>query len=178
VTLELVRTARLTCERLRAEHADELTRLLCDPRIAAALSPSGVLPTADAVLVYLESKIEHWDRFGFGMWLVRDRVSGEMVGRGGLQHAYVAGLHEVEAGWAIIPERWGRGLATELAVTSVEAAFEQLRLQRLIAYARTDNHASRRVMEKTGFAYEREIEHEGLAHALYRQGRPVRQRPS
>lgn len=174
MTLELVCTARLTCERLRAEHADELARLLCDPRIAATLSPSGVPPTADAVLVYLQSKIEHWERFGFGMWLVRDRDSGEMVGRGGLQHAYVGGLNEVEAGWAIVPERWGQGLATELAVTSVEAAFEQLRLPRVIAYARTDNHASRRVMEKTGFAYERQIEHEGLPHALYRQERAVR----
>ncbi len=32
-----------------------------------------------------------------------------------------------------------------------------------------DNLASRRVMGKAGFAYEREIEHAGLPHVLYRR---------
>ena len=54
------------------------------------------------------------------MWLLRDRSTGEMVGRGGLQHTFVAGLDEVEAGWAIVPERWGEGLATELAHACVD----------------------------------------------------------
>ena len=38
----------------------------------------------------------------------------------------------------------------------------------LIAFTLPDNLASRRVMEKAGFAYEREILHAGLPHVLYR----------
>ena len=34
------------------------------------------------------------------------------------------------------------------------------------------NAASRRVMEKVGFGYDRDIVHAGLAHVLYRLGRP------
>lgn len=92
-----------------------------------------------------------------------------MVGRGGLQCTYVATLNEVEAGCAIAPERWGQGLATELAEASIEAAFGPLGLGEIIAFSLPDNLASRRVMEKTGFVFERDIIHGGLPHVLYRR---------
>ena len=58
----------------------------------------------------LDSKIEHWERHGFGMWLLRDRESGEFVGRGGLQWTTVEGEPVIEAGWALIPAWWGAAL--------------------------------------------------------------------
>ena len=99
-----------------------------------------------------------------------------MVGRGGLQYTYAPGLNEVEAAWAIVPERWGQGLATELAGAAVAAAFEELELPWIIALALPHNFASRRVMEKTGFTYERDIEYAGLPHVLYE--RRIRTRAS
>jgi RimJ/RimL family protein N-acetyltransferase len=103
------------------------------------------------------------------MWLARDRETGEMVGRGGLQYTYSARLNEVEAGWAIVPARWGQGLATEIARASIDTAFGPLGLLYIIALALPGNVASRRVMEKTGFVYEREVIHGGLPHVLYRR---------
>ena len=168
-TIELVRTERLILERLRVDHAAEQLRLLLDPRVSATLWPRRQLSTEADVLDGLRAKADHWERHGFGMWLARDRDTGEMVGRGGLQYTYTAGLNDVEAGWAVVPERWGQGLATELAHACVEVAFEQLRLRELVAFTLPDNLASRRVMEKAGFEYERDIMHAGLPHVLYRR---------
>jgi [ribosomal protein S5]-alanine N-acetyltransferase len=168
-TIERLETERMTLERLRLEHASELSRLLRDPRVAATLSPSGEPPSEHEVIARLEAKVDHWDRQGFGMWLMRDRATGEMVGRGGLQYTYTAGLNDVEAGWAVIPERWGQGLATELAGASAEVGFGSLGLRELVAFTLPDNTASRRVMEKAGFTYERDIVHVGLPHVLYRR---------
>jgi RimJ/RimL family protein N-acetyltransferase len=135
------------------------------------MSPTGEplseLELAAALLV----KHTHWQRHGFGLWALLDRDTGTFLGRGGLQHTTVTGRDEIEVGWSIVPERWGEGLATELAHTSVKAAFETLGLDELIAYTRRDNLASRRVMEKSGFRYERELEHVGGPHVLYRLGR-------
>jgi RimJ/RimL family protein N-acetyltransferase len=170
-TIERVETARLILERLRLEHVPEQQRLLLDPRVYATLWPASAPPTERDVVEGLRAKVDHWERHGFGMWLLRDRDTGEMVGRGGLQYTYTAGLNDVEAGWAIIPERWGQGLATELALASVEAAFEQLDLLELIAFTLPDNLASRRVMDNAGFTYERDIVHVGLPHVLYRRRR-------
>jgi RimJ/RimL family protein N-acetyltransferase len=168
-TVERVQTRRLLCERLRPDHADELRRLLLDPRVGRTLWPRSEPPTDADVLDSLRAKIEHWERHDFGMWLARDRATGEMVGRAGLQYTYSPGLEEVEAGWAIVPERWGQGLATELAWASIDAAFGKLEMRDIVALALPDNLASRRVMEKTGFVYEREAIHAGLPHVLYRR---------
>jgi RimJ/RimL family protein N-acetyltransferase len=170
-TLERVQTARMICERLRPEHAPELCELLLDPRVARTLWPTVEPPTAQDVTDSLSARIEHWDRYGFGLWFVRDRATGQMVGRGGLQHTYASGPDEVEAGWAIVPERWGEGLATELAVTCVEVAFGALGLSEIVALAQPGNLASRRVMEKAGFEIEREIIYAQLPHLLHRRRR-------
>lgn len=177
-SLELVQTARLRCERLRIEHASELFKLLLDPRVARTLWSRTGPPGETDVLDSLAAKVDHWERYGFGMWLVRDRSTGAMVGRGGLQHTFVADLYEVEAGWAIVPERWGEGLGTELARASVAAAFGPVGLNGVIAFALPENIASRRVMEKAGFHYERDIIHAGLPHVLYRHKANDGRRPA
>jgi [ribosomal protein S5]-alanine N-acetyltransferase len=172
-TIDRLETERMILERLRLEHGPEQLRLLLDPRVYATLWPRDQPPTEGEVLGGLAAKVQHWDRHGFGMWLLRDRETGEMVGRGGLQYTYTAGLHDVEAGWAIVPERWGQGLATELAVACVEAGFEQVGLLEIVAFTLPTNVASRRVMEKAGFTYDRDIVHAGLPHVLYRRRRAL-----
>ena len=166
---DCVQTERLICERLVPEHAEELMVLLRDARVARTLFAQPDPPSEAEVMEQLGAKIAHWERFGFGYWLLRDRRSAQMVGRGGLQQTFVGGRDQVEAGWAIVPERWGQGLATELALAAVDVAFEQLRVPELVAFTLPDNVASRRVMEKAGFAYERDIVHLGLPHVLYRR---------
>jgi [ribosomal protein S5]-alanine N-acetyltransferase len=173
-TIDRVQTPRLVLERLRVEHAPEECRLLGDPRIGATLWSRPAAPSDAEIIDALAAKVDHWNRHGFGMWLARDRETGEAVGRGGLQYTYTAGLHDVEAGWAIIPERWGQGLATELAHACVEVAFDVLDLRSIVAFTLPHNVASRRVMEKAGFEYERDIVHAGMAHVLYRRRPPAR----
>jgi [ribosomal protein S5]-alanine N-acetyltransferase len=168
-SLDRVQTAHLTCERLRPDHLAEVLILLRDPRVARTLCPAGEPPTEAEVIVSLGDKLAHWDRHGFGIWQLYDRASGTMVGRSGLQHTFVAGANEVEVGWAIVPERWGEGLATELARAAVDVAFRDLGLTDVVAFTLPDNLASRRVMEKTGFSLEREIVHAELPHVLYRR---------
>ena len=128
------------------------------------LSPERV---ADRLAVHLA----HWADHGFGHWLWRTREGGEFVGRGGLQRTCVDGRWEIEVGWAVVPELWGRGYATELGGVSVEHAFE-LGIAEVVAFTLPHNGASRRVMEKLGFDYEKDIEYAGLPHVLYRRHAP------
>jgi RimJ/RimL family protein N-acetyltransferase len=166
-------TERMIGERLKRQHADEILALMLDPRVGRTLWPTpNPLPKVK-VIVQLESNIVHWEERGFGIWLLRDRTTGEMVGRGGLATSPVTGTAEVAVDWAIVPERWNQGLATELAHAAIEVAFDRLALEQLISLTLPHNRASRRVMEKAGFHYDREIEHVGRPHVLYRRSRPV-----
>jgi [ribosomal protein S5]-alanine N-acetyltransferase len=168
---ERLETARLLCVRPQPGQLKDLETLLCDVRVAETLLSSGVVPTKDEVAANMVAKQRHWERHGFGLWTLYDRVAGSFVGRGGLQHTNATGHEEVEAGWAIVPERWGQGLATELADAAMEVGLGPLGLSSVIAYTLPGNIASRRVMEKAGFGYERDIEWAGLRHVLYRRAR-------
>ena len=159
----------MTGERLTLDHEDELVRLLLDPRVAEKMWSPHETRTREDVRAGLERKLLHWEHHGFGQWFFRDRATGAMVGRGGPQHTMASGRDEVEIGWVILPERWRQGLATELARASLEVVFGPLALREVIAYTQPDNIASRRVMEKTGFSYERDITVEGKPFLLYRQ---------
>ena len=46
--------------------------------------------------------------------------------------------------------------------------FERLGLDDVVAFTLPTNRGSWRVMEKTGFEYERDVVHAGLPHVLYR----------
>ena len=79
------------------------------------------------------------------------------------------GGDEVELAYALRSEYWGRGLATELARAAVAVGFERLGLREIVAFTLPTNRASWRVMEKTGFEYERDFVHRGLPHVIYRR---------
>jgi ribosomal-protein-alanine N-acetyltransferase len=168
---EGLETERLAGERIVPEHEPDVVTLALDPRVYRTLWPWSFPPTIADVRSGLRRQSEHWERHGFGLWLLRDRADGTLVGRGGLQYTDVLGGHAVEVAWAVVPERWGEGLATELAQGAVALAFHALGLDEVIAVTLPDNRASRRVMEKAGFADAGEVEHVGLEHVLYRRAR-------
>ena len=76
--------------------------------------------------------------------------------------------YEVEVAYALRVESWGNGLATEMARAAVQVAFANLGLPDLVAFTLPTNVASRRVMEKAGFAFERDVVHADMPHVLYR----------
>jgi RimJ/RimL family protein N-acetyltransferase len=158
---------RLRYERIDAGNLDELRPVFLDPVMGRTLWATPQPPTEAELTVQLTRSAQHWEDHGFGPWLLRDPETAATVGRGGLQRKTLEGEDEIEVGWAIVPARWNQGLATELAHTSVDMAFGPLALKRIVAFTLPHNLASRRVMDKAGFAYERDIVYAGLPHVLY-----------
>jgi RimJ/RimL family protein N-acetyltransferase len=171
--LDRLETERLVCGRPRIGDADELLRVMLHPDVLRTTWFEPQPPTRAYVVDKLAGDLQHWERHGFGPWLLRDRAGGELVGRGGLKHTAATGVPEVEIGWTIDPARWGEGLGTELARASVQAAFGGLALDEVIAYTSPENTASRRVMEKAGMVFEREFAYDGMTQVLYRAQKPV-----
>lgn len=166
--LDAIDTARLAGERLRPDHLDDLYRLHRDPRVMATLSAAGRPLPDEETRQGLRRGLDHWERHGYGIWLWRAKDDGRFIGRGALRHVEVGGGPEVEAGYALLADEWGKGLATEIARALVAVAFARLGLPDLVCFTLTTNYASRRVMEKAGFHYERDIVHAGLPHVFYR----------
>jgi ribosomal-protein-alanine N-acetyltransferase len=162
---ERLETARLLLTRPGDADLPDLTAMHTDPRVMATL---GGLRSAEEVQAMHGRLLAGWERDGFGWWVARHRPDHRFVGRGGLRPVQVGGRGEVEVGYGLAAEFWGRGLATELAREAVRVGFEVLSLPELVSFTLPTNARSRRVMERVGFCYERDFEHAGLPHVLYR----------
>lgn len=160
-------TADLLCLRPGASAASDYERLFTDPAVERWLRPEPMRPFSRADLQQMARRDQaHWRRHGYGPWVVRERESGALVGRGGLAWATVAGRREVELPWAVMPSLQGRGYATQMAEAAIEAAREA-GLGTVVSLTLPSNLASRRVMDKAGLRQVGEIEHVGLPHVLY-----------
>ncbi|MHC5543067.1 GNAT family N-acetyltransferase [Singulisphaera rosea] len=168
--LDSFRTARLKAERLRPEHEGEFARMHVDPKVMATLG--GVRSDEQSRKFFLES-LDQWDRDGHGLWVFRDPETNQFVARAGIRSVHVDDMDEIELAYALMAEYWGRGLATEIAETLVAIAFDQLGLDHLICFTMTTNIGSRKVMEKVGFTFERDIVYNNMPHVLYRLNRPT-----
>jgi ribosomal-protein-alanine N-acetyltransferase len=62
---------------------------------------------------------------------------------------------EVGLFWALFPEHWGKGYATEAARAMVSYGFEELELTRIVATTENDNLRSIAVMKRIGMTIER-----------------------
>lgn len=160
-------TDRLLCERPGAVDAGDYRRLFGLPEIGEWLRPPPLDPaTAEVIDRRLVRDRADWDEFGFGPWVLRERESGDFVGRAGLAWITIEGDPMVELPWAVLPERQGRGYATEAALAAVRTA-RDLELDRVVSLTLRDNRASLRVMEKAGLTKVDEVEHFGLPHLLF-----------
>ena len=88
-----------------------------------------------------------------------------MIGFCGLQP--LAETPEIEIGWWLARNSWGRGLATEAAREAIKFGFKRAGLERIVAIARQEHRASLHVMEKLGMSFERATTHRGIPVVLY-----------
>lgn len=123
--------------------------LVGDPKVMKHLPPRRAL-AAKETRGWVESFAAHAERHGFGVWILFERATDEFVGHGGLQRLPTG---EVEVIYAIVRERWGNGLATEIAAASLKYGFATLDLETIIGLAYPENTASRRVLEKAGMQF-------------------------
>ena len=98
-----------------------------------------------------------------------------LVGRAGLQRVdadigeLIGDPDTVELMYALSFAAWGRGYATEIGRELLRVARDDLGCAEIVADTVPHNERSRRVMERLGFAYERDIWHDDHPMVLYRK---------
>ncbi len=161
-------TDRLAARRPSATDEQFLVETWSDARVTEWLGGGRDRDEVRALMTHFD---DLWKHEAHGVWLLDDRTTGRPVGWVLLHPMDFGGHLGTEIGWAIIADRWCEGLASEAAARVAEIAFTDCALAEVISGTMTTNLASRRVMEKLGFAYDCDVEHAGLPHVLYRLDR-------
>jgi RimJ/RimL family protein N-acetyltransferase len=81
-----------------------------------------------------------------GRYFIKDRSNSEVIGAAKLDQVGA----EIEIGYRITEEYWGKGIATEVTKGLIRFAYDVLGCKRVIAFVNVENAASIRVLEKSG----------------------------
>jgi RimJ/RimL family protein N-acetyltransferase len=163
ITLARMRTARLELRPIVEDDLDALVELDGFAAVRDVIDPFGDHIPHDAV-----QRREYERRLvgNAGFVAAVERASGRLLGWFQAQLAG-DGSGELELGYRLRPDAWGRGYATEGAAALLAQALARPEVTRVYAHALLSNPASLRVMEKIGMTYARAWAYKGLPGAEY-----------
>jgi RimJ/RimL family protein N-acetyltransferase len=159
----VLHTPRLHLQPLGGHHVEALHPIWGDPKVIWWGHHREPGETAAFVRAVLERERPP----GTGWWIVLDRDRTEAVGDVILQPV-PRPTGEIEVGWHLARDHWGRGYATEGAQRLIEYAFGSMGLDLLVADIAPHNTGSIAVAERLGMRRRPgEIDRGGTAHGVW-----------
>jgi RimJ/RimL family protein N-acetyltransferase len=173
-TIPTINTSRLTLRGMRAEDFGRFAEIWAMPEVVQYIGGSP-WPRSKSWAAFLRHA-GHWQITGFGQWAIQQHRIPQISGQVG----FFYGKRDLgedfddhpEAGWVLVPEAQGQGLAMEAAIAAHDW-FDRVVTGRLVCMIDPDHTASLRVAEVLGYVPLREAEHDGTpVQLLTRKGPP------
>jgi ribosomal-protein-alanine N-acetyltransferase len=164
----MIETERLTMRRLTRDDLPWLIEMRSRPEVYKYLGGTR-MQNPDAISKRMDFYFDCYKK-GLGQCVMIWKETGERIGCSGLQPLENTG--EIEVGYSLQPEFWGRGIGYECAIGWLGYGFNDLGLERIVAIAVRENIGSWRIMEKCGMKYQGDQEHYGLPVVYYAIERP------
>lgn len=161
-----ITTPRVTLRPVHLSDFKATYQLLSDPEVMrfSLNGPYSKQKTTD----FINHCIQQTENNLPSLLAVIDNKSGLLIGYCGFYMQKINGIEEVELGYRLAKQYWGKGLATEAAIAMKKHAFQKMGLTRLISIIEKDNLSSIRVAEKVGLKLEKEMLYNGKIHvAIY-----------
>ena len=160
----MLETERLLLRKFTPEDLDALVELRSDDEVIKYLG-GRTLQNPDAIEKRLRFYLECYEKYGFGVCATIWKETGELIGWSGLMP--LDGTPEIEVGYGMKKEFWGKGIGYECAAAWLDYGFNEAGLEKIVAIAVPENVGSWRVMEKCGMKYEKTEMHYGMECLLY-----------
>ena len=154
--------------KLRPFHLDDMDALfqIANQKDIFRYFPNPASWTRPKTGKFIQSQLDHWERYGFGWWGVVPLDHSELIGWNGLQ--YLPDTDEIEVGYLLSRDYQGRGWTTEGTLASLVFAFNQLGIRSVIAIIHPENIPSQRVALKCGLSFVNRTTYFGMDCFRYR----------
>jgi [ribosomal protein S5]-alanine N-acetyltransferase len=159
-------TERLILRNLTQDDVDNLVQLDSDPEVMRFIN-GGIATTREAIanefLPYATGYYKKSSDLGF--WAIVERQNQEFVGWiflrpeidfKLLQQLNLAESEAVELGYRLRQHSWNKGYTTEAAQALIRKSFTESKINKIVAWALTENKASTKVMQKLGLKFQQE----------------------
>lgn len=153
----IIETPRTLLQQYTTDDVDNLYRIFSDP---IAMTHWPATKTREEVVQWIQWNLESYKENGYGLYSVFRKTDLAFLGYCGfILQREVDGIDEVEIGYALVRQYWGKGYATETASACKKYGFNHLNCSRLISLVKPENFPSRKVAERNGMHVEKKIIH-------------------
>ena len=161
----MIETERIILRKFTLDDAEQAFKMSSDPAVMKYIIGER-FESADQVREMIKKNVfGDYEKYGFGRLAITLKPSNKFIGFTGLK--YNEDFKEVDIGYRLIKEYWGKGIATEASLSALNYGFEKLGLKRIVALAFEENIASIKVMEKLGMCFEKNMEVDGQEFVCY-----------
>ena len=160
-----IETDRLLIRPFKIEDIAPSYLMNLDTEVTKYTGDGGVVSKKEIERRIIEHVFGDYKKHGFGRLAVELKSENKFIGFTGLK--YLEDMDEVDLGYRFMKAYWGKGIATEAGIASVNLGFKTLGLSKLIAMAFPENTGSIRVLEKLDFKYEKDIIEDNQLAKLY-----------
>lgn len=161
---EILRTERLLVRESTVKDVDEFYRIYKDPSIT--LYMESLFEDKDEETAYMKAYIDQiYGFYGYGLWTVVLKKTGQIIGRAGL--SVREGYDLPELGFLIDTAFQKQGYGFEVCSAILQYGKEELGFEKVQALSDERNINSLKLLEKLGFIYDRNVEEEGCKYQLH-----------
>lgn len=151
---------------MKIDDLDALYRIYADKEITRYME--NLYENRDDEREFLYAYIKNmYGFYGYGLWGIILKETGELIGRAGLSNREVDGEYEVELGYMIGVKHQKRGLAEEACRAILCYASSELMIEHLNCFVHPDNEPSIRLALKLGFQYDSRMVSGGNCYDRY-----------
>lgn len=143
----ILETERLYLREMNQQDILPLSRILQDSEVMYAYEHAF---SDQEVQEWLDKQRKRYKDYGFGLWAVIEKQSGQMIGQCGLTMQPWGEKEVLEIGYLFRKSFWHQGFAAEAAAACKEYAFGQLGAEEVYSIIRDDNLASQLVAVRNG----------------------------
>lgn len=165
--LEILRTERTIVREICVADLPELYRMYEDELIQKYLEP---LYEYEEEKLFTEKYIENmYGLFGYGLWIVIDKTTGELIGRVGIENRNIDGNDKNELGYSIRKEYRNKGYAYETGSAVLDYARDVLEMKEMFCVVKEHNRISKALATKFGFEIYGEAQSKAEKFIIYRK---------
>jgi RimJ/RimL family protein N-acetyltransferase len=162
-----IETERLILRPFRDDDLDAYTAMNQTPEVRRWLHfPDDV--GREQAWASMATTLGQWELRNTGNWALEEKASGAFVGRAGPTLPVRENWPGIEIGWALHPDHWGKGYATEAGATARDWVFANHDVDAVYSCILDDNLASQAVAQRLGFTRWETRVLSGLEHMVWR----------
>lgn len=163
-------TERLVIREILPSDIDGMFELDSDPQVHKYLGNKPIT-NKEQVVAIIDSVRQQYADNGVGRFAIIDKKTNAFVGWTGLKlETKLTNNHQnfYDFGYRLIRKYWGKGIASESAIASIDYAFKELNLTKVFAAASCENIASNKILQKVGFKFIETFYYEDIKCNWYR----------